>query len=368
MKRIIFVHIGHNGVIGGLPIIDNRNYDALCRGGMEIIRISTDVFPKMTFRDKFTMFYRSIFSKRKRLPIVQYISKIINDEPEKYIVFFSHSTFGLETLQLSRIYPELKIVTFFHNIEVNLAWRELKVGISLQNIKKLIFIPLRECFSAKKSTLNIVLNSRDEDLLKKIYGKHDTLIFPTTLDDKYEAEKKYQRTTNAQLRLIFVGTYFFGNAIGIKKFIREVMPMLENACLIIVGNGMQRLADVMTIPQNVKLIGAVSDSKLSELYHSADIAVLPVFHGGGMKTKTAEAMMYHLPVVGSEEAFCGYEVHGRDIGLVSDDFDDWVQFINRITHDNDRIRKMGDAARQLYLERHETASVSSQFFSAIKNL
>lgn len=368
MKKIIFIHIGHNGVIGGLPIIDNRNYDALCRGGMPVTRISTDNFPRMTFRDKLAMLCNSIFSKKKKLPIVQHISNIIDNEPEKYIVFFSHSTFGLETLQLSRLYPELKIVTFFHNIEINLAWRELKVGISLRNIKKLALIPLREYFSAKKTTLNVVLNSRDGNLLSKIYGKHDTLIFPTTLEDKYKASKKYQRTTDAQLRLIFVGTYFFGNTIGIKRFIREVMPNLENARLTIVGNGMQRLADVMPIPQNVELIGAVSDSRLSDLYHSADIAVLPVFHGGGMKTKTAEAMMYHLPIVGSEESFCGYELNGHEIGLISNDFEDWIQFINKITHDNDGIRKMGDAARRIYLERHETATVSSHIFSVIKDL
>lgn len=367
MKKIIFCHIDHEGIVGGLPIIDRRNYDTLRSVGAEVIEMPIKA-KKISRLRKFCLYFISVFSVRKKYPIVQSIFNVINGHPNEYIVFFSHSIFGLEINQLRSLYPSLKIVTFFHNIEANLSWREFKSQITINSIKNLLISPIREAISAKKSNLNIFLNRRDLDLSQKYYGKTKTLIFPTTLNDSFQEGKKRYRKDKTPLRLIFVGTYFWGNIGGLKKFILKVLPLLNNVELTIIGDGMEKIKENIPIPINVKVLGYVSKNDLNDSYHAADLAILPILSGGGMKTKTAEAMMYHLPVVGTKEAFCGYEVAESNIGLISDDFGEWVNFINGLTNDNDAIMKMGCAARQLFKDKFEFTSISTKIVNTIQNL
>ena len=58
--------------------------------------------------------------------------------------------------------------------------------------------------------------------------------------------------------------------------------------------------------KKIIIIGEVDD--LTEYYMSASAVVCPIFLGDGMKTKTAEAMMYGKTIFASSEALEGYEV------------------------------------------------------------
>jgi glycosyltransferase involved in cell wall biosynthesis len=73
------------------------------------------------------------------------------------------------------------------------------------------------------------------------------------------------------------------------------------------------------------VIGPVDN--LFEWYRLARFVIAPIFDGSGMKTKVAEAMMYGKKVVGTPEAFSGYEV-GQDAGWVCRTPDDFVAAIN----------------------------------------
>lgn len=368
MKKIIFVNIGYEKEVGGLPIIDRRNFEALITSGMEVFKISADINRRQSRLRRINLFLGSLVTGEGKLPVVKEVCQIIKGTPENYIVYFSHSMFGLEIMQLSRIYPSLRMVSFFHNVETDLAWRELKTKVTLKTIKKLFSIPIVESLSAKKSCLNIVLNKRDEHLLKKYYNVENSFIFPTSLTDRFKNEKKRFRDDNSALRLIFVGTYFFGNVSGIKWFIKKVLPRLENVKCTIIGKGMRQIAEDSEIPSNMELVDYVPDVTLEEYYHLADVAILPIFNGGGMKTKTAEAMMYHLPVISTKEAFCGYEILGREIGLISDVADEWVMFINGLSHNNKRIIELGESARLLFTQQYESLSVSDKLIKKIQSL
>ena len=51
-----------------------------------------------------------------------------------------------------------------------------------------------------------------------------------------------------------------------------------------------------------------------------------------MKTKVAEAMMFGKKVVGSPEAFSGYEDVAQQAGWICETADDFVDTINRMAH------------------------------------
>jgi len=51
-------------------------------------------------------------------------------------------------------------------------------------------------------------------------------------------------------------------------------------------------------------------------YLGASFVIAPIFDGSGMKTKVAEALMFGKRIVGTPEAFTGYEEHVAEVGVV----------------------------------------------------
>jgi len=73
------------------------------------------------------------------------------------------------------------------------------------------------------------------------------------------------------------------------------------------------------------VIGSVEN--LGEWYSLARFVIAPIFDGSGMKTKVAEALMHGKKVVGTLEAFSGYEA-APGAGWVCRTADDFVASIN----------------------------------------
>ena len=109
-------------------------------------------------------------------------------------------------------------------------------------------------------------------------------------------------------------------------FIKEVMPHI-NAELIIVGKGMDQFKEKFELTENVKVFGFVED--LSAFYYDASIVIAPIYSGGGMKTKIAEAMMYGKTILGTKEAFEGYE-RLKDVTLECNNADDFIDYISKL--------------------------------------
>ena len=100
---------------------------------------------------------------------------------------------------------------------------------------------------------------------------------------------------------------FFANIQGVQWFIDNVMPKVKGQ-FYIVGKGMDKVLFKNLTP-NIHIYGFVDD--LADFYYKARMVVSPIFVGGGMKTKTAEALMYGKSIVGTAEAFEGYEMETR---------------------------------------------------------
>lgn len=71
-----------------------------------------------------------------------------------------------------------------------------------------------------------------------------------------------------------------------------------------------------------------------------------------MKTKIAEAMMFALPIIGTEEAFQGYDINHSKIGLKSDNPSDIVSFINKLDSNRELLRLYSQNSRSIYLEKY----------------
>ena len=230
------------------------------------------------------------------------------DESEYTHLFISQSLMGRVAKFVKRNYPSIIVINFFHNIEVQYAQEYLKTK-GLRALPFYLAVKWWEKVGCRYSDKYITLNKRDSALLQRIYHKNATIELPTSFDDKFEESQKHITVLNngEQIDYLFVGVAFFANIQGVQWFIDHVMPHL-NGNFYIVGKGMDKVP-FKHLTHNIHIYGFVDD--LADFYYRARIVVLPIFVGGGMKTKTAEALMYGKTIVGTEEAFEGYEVDNR---------------------------------------------------------
>jgi glycosyltransferase involved in cell wall biosynthesis len=309
---------------GTLKILE-RNMNILKRNFSEANIITYTIFYYKSKFESFFYFLRGFCGGLTPKDIKEIRLLLVHQQVD--CVFLNTSRVGL----LCKYIKTVPIITFFHNIETVFLHSSIKYFGPLKKIfyfiVKIRGVSVSEKYALRYSKKLITLNRRDSDGLEKIYGRKADLIFPTTFDDVYNADlaMKYD-VAGTENTLLFVGVDFFGNTDGLFWFIEKCLDKI-NAPLWVVGNSMNKYANKYP-GKRVTFFGYVDDIAL--YYYKASAVVLPIISGGGMKTKTCEALMYGKTIFGTSEAFEGYEaLKCAENGLLCNTQEEFVTNINR---------------------------------------
>jgi glycosyltransferase involved in cell wall biosynthesis len=197
--------------------------------------------------------------------------------------------------------------------------------------------------------------------LFSIYGRSADFLLPTSLDVKKVEPLLFKDKIidlKNNLELLFVGSNFYANVHGINWFIDNVMTKVENVNLSIVGNGLNN--EVVLNNKNVSVYGRVES--LDRFYQRAQIVILPIFLGSGMKTKTAEALMYGKPILATREALEGYRINAiNDIGAQCETDEEFVEQINYFNKNRLELFDKGNNSRKLFIENYSNEAIANLF-------
>ena len=307
-------------------------------GGRELLcRLNHDVLREL-YGDQLVLFELSNFSLRGIVSVFNAFKGHIDGLTSKNIsdalrqiqvrnvekVFVDGSNLGGLVMAIKTNYPGVQVCTFFHNVEARFflgALREFKtaraLGILLANYQA-------EKKSVRYSDMIICLSERDSRLLRRLYGRSATHVAPIALKDKLANCGELSGNRAPEKFALFVGGAFYANLAGIKWFVKNVSPRIRiKTC--IVGKGLEDLKDDLDMEGKVQVIGEVES--LAHWYRSAHYVIAPIFDGSGMKTKVAEALMHGKKVIGTPEAFAGYEEIADRAGRVCVSADDFVAAI-----------------------------------------
>ena len=139
---------------------------------------------------------------------------------------------------------------------------------------------------------------------------------------------------------------------------KHVAPRIDIK-ICIVGRGLEHLKPELEIPGKVEVIGAVDS--LAEWYMNSYFVIAPIFDGSGMKTKVAESLMFGKKIIGSHEAFSGYEEIADRAGRICASADD---FVTAIESADTMVRCPFDRElRAIYEERYSYAAARSRLES-----
>lgn len=266
-------------------------------------------------------------------------------------VFLDESILGKLTYQIKKAFPSVKIISFYHDVKANLCRQWIKQG-GLKTVPYNWGLILNEKINTKYADTHIVLNRRETALFQKYYHKSPEFLLPHFVVDTNNINIKEINTVETEskvIELIFVGVDYQPNVEGIQWFIDSVMPYVKNNFhLYIVGKGMERYKDRFS-KKNVTVIGTVDN--LAEWYMRADVVVSPIFVGGGMKTKTAEAFQYGKLLVATTESYEGYAENipqsmWNRLCWLADDSETYIKILNMLAET--RIRKYNNELCELY--------------------
>lgn len=282
------------------------------------------------------------------------IDKVIVNNEFEY-VYIEQSTYGRACRYIKKKYPNLKIIIFFHNIELQYATEYIKT-CGLKAIPFFLTIKYWEKKSCLYADYCITLNKRDTLLLNKIYGKKSSIELPTSFPDLFDEKKALSERGTIEsytIDYLFVGVSFFANIEAVQWFINNVMPRVEGH-LHVIGNGMDKIK-FENLSDRIHIHGFVDD--LSEYYYKARMVISPIHVGGGMKTKTAEALMYGKTILGSKEAFEGYEIDENCMILCNTAED----YLYNISSFKNNLSKINPASRKLFLRLYSNNAIQKKF-------
>ena len=249
-------------------------------------------------------------------------------------VFVDGSNLGGFVKAVKAKLPQVEISTFFHNVEARFFLGAFRQNISFRSLAVLIANYFSERKSAKYSDKIICLNERDSLLLLKVYGRKATHISEIALLDKLPTDFANNFKPSSERFALFVGGDFYANREGILWFVKNVVPRIDIK-IYIVGRGFEKLRNELERDNKVVVVGAVDS--VSEWYLNAQFVIAPIFDGSGMKTKVAEALMFGKKIIGTPEAFTGYENVSDKAGSVCVTADDFVSEIESIYNNDNEV-------------------------------
>ena len=305
--------------MGGRELLCRLNHDTLkAIGGEGFILFELPLRRMRTWPDYFNAF-RGYIDGLTKESVAQALALIETEAIET--VFVDGSNLGRFVSLLKRRSPRVEIIVFFHNAEVRFFWGAFRERMSLRALAVMVTNFLAERQAVRWSNKRVCLNKRDSEMLRRVYGRGATHIAPMALEDKRPAGSSNIQPIAVEPFALFVGGTFYANRAGIAWYAEQVAPRVGiKVC--VVGRGFEALRQELEIPGKLEVIGAVDD--LSVWYARARFVIAPIFDGSGMKTKVAEALMYGKRVIGTPEAFCGYEEIARQVGWMCQTADEFV--------------------------------------------
>ena len=277
-------------------------------------------------------------------------------------IFVDGSNFGGIVKVIKLRFPKVQVYTFFHNVEVRFFLGSLRKNKTIHALAVAMANYLAERKSVKYSDKIICLSERDSRLLHKLYGRAATHVSPMALQDKRPAGATQAVDPQREKFALFVGGVFYANRAGIKWFVNQVVPRIDIK-ICIVGKGFEKFRDELELDGKVEVIGAVAS--LADWYLKSHFVIAPIFDGSGMKTKVAEALMFGKKVIGTPEAFSGYEDIAHQAGWVCNSEDDFVAAIDQAK--NAISMSFEPALRAIYEEKYSFPAARSHLAAIMES-
>ena len=326
--KVLYVSSHYFGNGSGGALVSKNNYELL-KDLNSVSEISvcdaSGYLGRGVFR-KIIIFIRAFFGFSSLLGVLNLYTLL--RKPvflEANTIWFDGSLYGPLISKIKNEYPRKKIIVFYHNIEFDF-YREIYMNKSFLYKGLVRSAYKNEMLCSSLSDYVITLSKADGKRLEDVYGCESDYILPVFLCGAQELDSNYVMKDEINNKILFVGSKFPPNEEALRFLVDNVMPHLPNHFLTAVGKGLASIEGLQEIP-NVEVIDYVED--LGAYYQGASLVVCPIFTGGGMKVKVAEALSYGKVIIATEFALVGYDFEELEDVVIADTAEDYIRLLNK---------------------------------------
>lgn len=260
----------------------------------------------------------------------------------------------------------IKQVIDFHNVE----FKSLdNITHSLNGLKRLFYkfevMKLKHYEIKLYKHMNdgfIFISDDDKILFKKCFNCDGT---PTLVSPAGNYSNKKEQELNQNI--IIVGNMkYLPNSNGVIWFINNVYNKLNNyeGKLYVVGkNPPDNLLKLKS--NNIIITGEVSD--LSEYYNICSIAVVPIFNGGGIKTKLIEAASYAKLIVSTPSGIVGSKFTKSEV-IICNNEEDFINFFTKYKNNLNLYSSYKNNAYKLFCDNYLWDNIMNEYNDFIKGI
>ena len=269
-----------------------------------------------------------------------------------------------------------KIICVIHNIE-HLYFRESK---SLPGI--LNNVNLFTCYEEGRlkryeynvfRQVDLVIGVADSDVefIKQEIGISNIVYKPSLLP---AAETMWVGNQSSKY-IVFPGSLsFYPNYQGIMWFLKNVFQVYTkkypDIILKITGKVSPAMQKEISQYNNVELTGFLSKQELESLLINCMFAVIPMFHGAGVKIKLIESMCYGLPIITTPRGAQGIPYGDNTPFFIAKGNEDFSEFMKLLTDDYTVRTEQSNKAKRFFYDNYFMEKAIAEWincFNDIKN-
>ncbi|OGP22184.1 MAG: hypothetical protein A2054_01215 [Deltaproteobacteria bacterium GWA2_55_10] len=264
----------------------------------------------------------------------------------------------------------LPILIRHHNLEADLLLQRARAEKNAVNRMALSWQGKRlasfEADAVNSTERSVTISAVDKARIIEAYGcKPPIDVIPSGIETSNE-------TALAQREhcLVFSGRIEWGpNAEGIEWFVRNVFPIIvkkfpQLKLYIVGGAPPKRIRELGC--GSIKVTGFVES--VIEFIDRAEVYVVPLLSGSGMRLKILEAMSRKKAIVSTSKGAEGISCrNGRDL-MIADAPEDFARAVIGLLSDKDKNARMGQEAFRTVREHYSWESVADSFIAAYEEM
>ena len=183
-------------------------------------------------------------------------------------------------------------------------------------------------------------------------------VAPVMFKDRYAKDIYPLGNIPSKPLCVFLGSFFPANVQGVEWFVREVYHNVDIS-LKIVGKGMDKLKLVGKdwLDPDIEII--TDAPQLEPYFIQADIMVIPIFKGSGMKVKTCESLMFGKNILATDEAWEGYDLDFDRAGGRCNSAWEFIQRIKDLS--KVPVPRFNAYSREVFLSKYSDAQAPELF-------
>lgn len=277
--------------------------------------------------------------------------------------------FGIISTKL--MFPNLKIVYLSHDVlsdTPEIIAPKIRDSFSLLQLLPggLVKLGLKMSFffiekiSCRISDFVLTQGESDKRRYIQLYAvpSQKVISAPTPIDKTLKPYLEKVNASNKSITVVFHGTYsYLPNKEAVDFIVEHMAPYLQSRDpsihFLLAGTDMPEIQG-----PNFKVIGFVED--LNSFLESADIAIIPITKGTGLRTKALDYMASGVPIIATRIGVGGIDVKDGVHVMIVENLKEMAQAIIDLSHDEHKRKELARNAWQFVMAEYSMAAIKER--------